>query len=86
VKALGETAFRLPVVATPFATDTPAAGGPLTIVAPRLSLPDRLPGAPPMREIRLSREEKVIIIVAACVVGAILLVATIKIGANNGPF
>lgn len=51
-------------------------------------LPDlRLPSArASMTPTALSKDEKIVIIVAACVVGAILLFATFQIGAHNHPF
>jgi hypothetical protein len=75
----GETAFT-PRLNTELAVALPPALG----LRSPASL--RLPVTPPLTETRMSRDEKVILIVAVCIVGAILLFATIQIGAHNGPF
>jgi hypothetical protein len=58
---------------------------PLSLLAPRELRQLRLPDPSPLKEIRLTKDEKIIIIVAACVVGAIVLFATLSIG-HHPPF
>jgi hypothetical protein len=82
---LGETAFA-PRLDAPAIPDGPLAVGLPPAVGLRSPAHLRLPVTPPLTETRMSRDEKVILIVAVCIVGAILLLATIQIGAHNGPF
>jgi hypothetical protein len=51
----------------------------------RASLPLPLLGARPSAKAVVSQDEKLVIIIAACVVGALLLFAVVKIGLANSP-